>query len=339
MLIIDKQTRSNTLYIRIQRGFDTNINTSFLQNLYDVLGNDVVDEDEKPFVASKEVVKPQRSTKKSGIPPKADKTKARKNRAPKFTGNDAGLKHANKNRSVEGPRVTRRKGGKSKQDDRHSKTGRSETAKAQKSKLGDEARAQVEADEDVKEERKENAEEEEEEEDTTQYRGFEDYFKEVKQQRESLAAHPKVSAKPEDIPAEELIVKKEEFLIAPTSTKKVRSRARKEKKVLDIDITVAPENADGFDPNRRGDRRGGRGGRGDRGDRRGPRSDRSDRGDRRSPRGGRGGRGGRSFRGRGSRAPRPSRDAAKSAKPASKPASKSANKSVNKLTEENFPSL
>ncbi len=294
-----------------------------------MLGNDVVDEDEKPFVASKEVVKPQKSTKKSGVPPKADKSKARKNRAPKFTGNEAGLKHTNKNRSVEGPRVTRRKGGKSKQDDRHSKTGRSETSKAERSKLGDEASAQIEGEQDAKHEKAQDEEEQEEEEDTTQYRGFEDYFKEVKQQRESLAAHPKVSAKPEDIPADELIVKKEEFLIAPTSTKKLRSRARKEKKVLDIDITVAPENADGFDPNHRGDRRGPRA---DRGDRRGGRGGRGDR------RGGRGGRGGRSSRGRGPRAPRSSMDAAKSAKPA-KPASKSASKPVNKLTEENFPSL
>lgn len=288
------------------------------QNLYDLLGNDVVDPDQKPFVAPKEVVRPQRSTKKSGINSRADKSKARKNRGPRASGNEAGVKHNNRNRSVEGPRETRRKGGKSRAGDKHSRTGRKETSKSEKSKLGEEAAAQVQGEEDAKAEEASDADEEKEE-DTTHYRGFEDYLKEVKAQRQALGTPANVDT---ESTACEAPAKKEEYLIAPTATKKVRTKARKEKKLLNIDIVMdAPR---GDSDGRRGGFRGGRGG------------FRGGRGGRSGFRGGRGGRGGRSgFRGGRGGHKFSHRDGA--AKPSKKQAPSS--KSADKLTEENFPSL
>lgn len=173
-----------------------------------------------------------KSTKKSGVPPKADKTKS-KGGKPKPTGNEAGVKFQNKNKDVTPPPSTGRSHGKDKKFDRHSRTGRSETAKAEKMRLGDEVEAQIEAEEDAKAE----AEGDEEEEPKQQLRSAADFFAELESsefQKSKAAAAPA-----SEINAEDLLVKETEEFIPSKTEKKVKEKAKKTKVYLDIDVTVA----------------------------------------------------------------------------------------------------
>ncbi|GAV27327.1 hypothetical protein PMKS-000791 [Pichia membranifaciens] len=207
------------------------------KNLYALLGNDVSG-DEEEFVAPKEIVAPQKSTKKSGEPPKADKTKA-KGGKPKASGNEAGVRFNNKNRDSEGPTTTQRKTGKDKKFDRHSRTGREETAKAEHNRLGDEAEAQIEGEEDAEAEIQENAAAAEEK---PQLRSAADFFQEL--EATEFYKTKKVAAPAADaINAEKLVVKVSEDFIPSTAEKKLKQKAKKEKKFLDVNITVT----DGYD--------------------------------------------------------------------------------------------
>lgn len=204
--------------------------TLTLQNLYALLGNDV--EAAEPVSAPREIVAPQKSHKKDGVPPKADKSKA-KGGKPKATGNEAGAKFQNKNRDQAGPESTPRKGGKDKKMDRHSRTGRTETAKAEHQRLGDEAEAQLEGEED--------AEAEAAEEDTTPkvpLVSAADYFKNnavVEEKKETVV----------DINPDQLIVKDVEIMVEATGLKKTKApKAKKTKNFLDVSFTfsdVAPQ--------------------------------------------------------------------------------------------------
>ncbi|GMG20805.1 unnamed protein product [Ambrosiozyma monospora] len=247
-------------------------------------GNDVSDDEaEAPILSTREVVKPQASHKKADVNPRADKTKAKKFGKKPVTGNEAGSKFSNKNRDVEGPRSTFRKGSKDKKFDRHSRTGRSETGKSQHNKLGDEAESQIEAEADAEAEIEEDEVEEEEQPVLT---SAADYFSQLEQQQAQFGSKPKAAAINAKLLKAEKIVKEREEFIPATAVKKTRTKAKKEKIYVDADIKVASSS----DRPPRGDRRGGRG---DRGDRRGGRGDR------------RGGRGGR-----GERAPKDSKPAA-----------------------------
>lgn len=173
------------------------------------------------------------STKKDGIPPKADKSKA-KNGKPRTTGNEAGVKLVNKNRENQGPRSTDRKASKNKKFDRHSRTGKSETTKSQTNKLGDEADAQVEGEADAKAE--EEAEEEESEE-KPQLKSADDYFNELAAQ-ESLNKTKKQATPTKELSDAEIVVKETEILVAPSAGKKIKQKAKKEKNILEVDLKI-----------------------------------------------------------------------------------------------------
>lgn len=206
------------------------------KNLYALLGNDVSG-DEEEFVAPKEIVAPQKSTKKSGEPPKADKTKA-KGGKPRASGNEAGVKFNNKNRDSEAPAATQRKSGKDKKFDRHSRTGRHETAKAEHNRLGDEAESQIEGEEDAEAELADEAEDAEEK---PQLRSAADFFQEL--ESNEFYKTKKAAAPSSAINEDELLVKVSEEFIPSTAEKKLKQKAKKEKKFLDVNITVT----DGYD--------------------------------------------------------------------------------------------
>lgn len=195
-----------------------------------MLGNDVAGE-EPAFVAPKEVVAAQKSTKKDGVPPKADKTKA-KGGKPKASGNEAGAKFQNKNRDQSAPASTPRKGSKDKKFDRHSRTGRTESAKSEHQKLGDEAESQLEGEADAEV----DAEAEEAEDSTPKVPlvSAADYFK---------ANAPVVAEKKEaavEIDSDKLIIKEVEVLLESTSGKKAKAqKAQKAKKFLDVNFSFA----------------------------------------------------------------------------------------------------
>lgn len=203
-----------------------------MQNLFALLGNDVSgDEDE--FIAPKEIVAPQKSTKKSGVPPKADKSKS-KGGKPKASGNEAGAKFSNKNRDSEGPKSTQRKNGKDKKFDRHSRTGRQETTKAENNRLGDEAESQIEGEADAQAETEEAATEEEEE--KPQLKSAADFFQELASNEFNKAKI--IESADASINDEDLVVKVTEDFIPSTAEKKLKQKAKKEKKFLDVEITV-----------------------------------------------------------------------------------------------------
>ncbi|KAG7874934.1 hypothetical protein KL916_001179 [Ogataea parapolymorpha] len=197
---------------------------------------------EHPILPPKEIVKKTTSSKKvDAPPPSADKSKAKKNKKPSVTGNEAGLKFKNKNPDVEPPKSTERRTAKSKNYDRHSKSGKTETAKSQKTKLGDEVEAQIEAEADAAEEL---AAEEEEEAEKPVYKTLDDYFSELQLQQEGLAAQPKraPNAGAEDKWSNaELLVKEREVFIPPTSVKQTKQKAKKAKQYVDVDVIVADE--------------------------------------------------------------------------------------------------
>ncbi|OWB71257.1 DNA binding protein [[Candida] boidinii] len=211
------------------------------KNLFALLGNDVSD-DEAEIIAPKEIVKKTTSSKKADVPPpSANKAHAKKNGKPATTGNEAGAKFQNKNRNVEGPKSTKRSSAKNYKNDRHSRTGRTETEKSAKTKLGDEVEAQAEGEADATAELEEGAEEVEEQ---PAVKSFAEYFEELKLQKESLSSKPvrAANAGNEDKWSNnEVLVKETETLIDATSVKKTKSKAKKEKNILAFEATFADE--------------------------------------------------------------------------------------------------
>lgn len=191
-----------------------------------MLGNDVEGE-EPAFQAPKEIVAPQKSNKKDGVPPKADKAKA-KNGKQKTFGNEAGAKFQNKNRDQSAPVSTPRKGSKDKKFDRHSRTGRTETAKSENQKLGDEAESQLEGEEDA--EADASAEDAEDATPKVPLVSAADYFK-----NQTVAEKKESAVK---INPDHLIVKDAEIMVKPSVAKKVKApKAMKEKKLLEVAFT------------------------------------------------------------------------------------------------------
>ncbi|GMM28778.1 Stm1 protein [Martiniozyma asiatica (nom. inval.)] len=197
------------------------------KNFYALLGNDV--ESEQEFVTPKEIVAPVKGTKKDGVPPKADKSKA-KNGKSKDSGNEAGAKFQNKNRDSAAPRSTPRKGGKDKRGDRQSKSGRTETAKSENQKLGDEAESQLEgaADAEVESEGSPVPEEPKQ-----KLVSAEDYFKQLESTQKPKEATPAA-----EIDESKLIIKETSVLFEGTGGKKVKQKAKKEKKLLDFSVQI-----------------------------------------------------------------------------------------------------
>lgn len=189
------------------------------KNLYALLGNDVSAPEE--HLAPKEIVAPQKSTKKDGVPPKADASKAKKQQKKPVDG----AKFVNKNKQADAPANTARKSSKDKKHDRKSRTGRSETAKSERQKAGSEAESQLAGEADAEEEL---AEESAAAEPKVKLTSAADYFK----QQQPAAA--KTEEKEVELDDSKVISKTVEVFFAKTSAKKTKApKQQKQKKFLD----------------------------------------------------------------------------------------------------------
>lgn len=215
--------------------------------MFHLLGNDVED-DTIPPLLTREVVKNSGSSKKADVPPpSADPTKAKKKA--KVSGNEGALKTKPNNKDVAAPLETPSKHYK-KPLDRHSRSGKTDSAKKIKQSWGsddkrelvDERDALADANEEVDADSVAAAAETSLE---AQKKSLQDYFAELELQKAELANKRATrTVAPLD---GEVIAKEQETYINPTQAKKVKSKVQKEKKFLDIqakfsdDAHAAPE--------------------------------------------------------------------------------------------------
>lgn len=208
--------------------------------MYHLLGNDVEDDSIPAPVATREVVKNTGSSKKADVAPaKADPARAKTNKS-KPSGNEGALKTKVNNKSISGPSSTPSKHSK-KSFDRHSKTGKTDSAKKLKQGWGsddkrevDESAAQEDADEEAAEEASEVDVSPEQ-----QKKSLQDYFAELElKKQEFSAAKPTRTVAPID---GEVIEKEQETFVQSTQAKKFKSKVQKEKKFLDIDAKFADD--------------------------------------------------------------------------------------------------
>lgn len=264
--------------------------------MYDLLGNDIEDENAAPALPPKVVTKKATTSKKAdAAPASADPAKARKNKkAP--TGNEGALRSKANNKDVDAPASTPTKHTK-KAFDRHSRTAKVDSPKKFKQGWGnDETRqyeGEVEGAQDAEAELEGEAAEEEAE-PTVPQKSLQEYLAEQQAKQQELEGAKKLRQANEGAEdkwtAEEKIEKQQEAYFASTAAKKTKAKAHKEKVFLDVEAHFADEQP-AFNSNRggaRGESRGGARG-GSRGGFRGSRG-----GARGGSRGGRGGaRGGR----------------------------------------------
>merc|ERR1712007_50849 len=130
-----------------------------------------------------------------------------------------------------------RKNGKDKKFDRHSRTGKNETAKSQKNKLGDEAESQIEGAEDAEIEITENANEDEEEESKPVLRSAADFFSEL--QNSEFNKSKKAVSPASEIDESSIVVKVVEDFIPASVEKKVKSKTLKQKQFVPANITMS----------------------------------------------------------------------------------------------------
>ncbi|EGW31586.1 uncharacterized protein SPAPADRAFT_62202 [Spathaspora passalidarum NRRL Y-27907] len=237
------------------------------KNLYDLLGNDVEDENAAPQLPSKVVVKPNTSSKKAdAAPASADPAKAKKNKS-KPSGNEGAFKNKNDNKDVAAPQSTASKHYK-KPFDRHSRTGKTDSKKKFKQGWGEDAQRVVEGEaegtEDAAAELAAEATEEEAEPAAPQ-KTLQEYLAELEAKKQELEGNKKLRQANEGAESkwsgEEKIEKQQEVFFESTTTKKSKSKAHKEKVFLEVDATFADEQPQQF--SKRGGARGGaRGGRG-----------------------------------------------------------------------------
>uniref|UniRef100_A0A060SZM1 ARAD1C01738p n=1 Tax=Blastobotrys adeninivorans TaxID=409370 RepID=A0A060SZM1_BLAAD len=267
-------------------------------NLFAVLGDDG-EQQQAPSLSTvaPEVVRKTTSSKKSdNPPPKADPNRANPNRA-KAQGNEAAFRDKNagrdSNRSKAAPENT--KGARRGRDkDRRSQTGRNDTSKKVTKGWGDnrkqaqeEASAESIAKADEKADASEDAEAAEVVEEPDNTKTLEEYMEELRAKTAALNVRherkPNEGADDSKWQNAAELVKEEVAFVPATKTKTVRSKTKKEKQILEADLSFeAPQQS-----------------RGDRGDRRGPRRGGNDR------RGGRGGNNARSGKPAGGRRPAP----------------------------------
>ncbi|RLV91799.1 Suppressor protein STM1 [Spathaspora sp. JA1] len=243
------------------------------KNLYNVLGNDLEEDNATPALPSKVVVKQTTSSKKSDtVPASVDPAKAKKKSKP--TGNEGAFKNKNENKEVSGPQSTPSKHTK-KPFDRHSRTGKVDSKKKFKQGWGEDDKrvveGEVEGTQDAVAELAEEASEEVAEPVVAQ-KSLQEYLAELEAQKGELEGAKKLRQANEGAEdkwvGEEKIEKQQEVFFESTTTKKSKSKAHKEKVFLDVEATFADEQPQQF---KRDGARGGRGGSrgGARGDRRG----------------------------------------------------------------------
>lgn len=237
-------------------------------NPFDLLGNDVEDTNVEAPKPPRELVKKNTSSKKQDVPPpKADPSRANKNR-PKPTGNEAAIRNKGRenNRRRDAPTDTRPKNARSKAGDRHSRTGKNDSQKKEVQGWGEdakrEAEAEVQGEQDAQDEEKEDSEESKQ--NSPPKMSLQDYL--------DAASSNGLNKKPEakkaaPIEGAELMVKQDEVLVEPTKVKNFKGKQQKTKEFLNFDATFVDNSKPsrgGFSGrgNRQGGGRGGRGGRG-----------------------------------------------------------------------------
>ncbi|KAI5968384.1 hypothetical protein CANMA_002375 [Candida margitis] len=230
------------------------------KNLYDLLGNDVEEDNAAANLPIKEVVRKNTSSKKADVPPpSADPTKAKKKAKP--AGNEGALKTKNNNKDVAPPQSTATKHQK-KPFDRHSRSGKTDSSKKIKQGWGNtdtrELEGEAEGTEDAEADLVEEAEEEV---DTTPKKSLQEYLAEQEQKQRELDGAKKLRKANEGAEqkwnSEEKIEKTQEEYFASTHQKKTKSKAPKEKVFLEFDAVFADEQPQEPRGGFRGEKRGG----------------------------------------------------------------------------------
>lgn len=210
-----------------------------------MLGNDVED-DSTPQLPIKEVVRKNTSSKKSDVPPpSADPAKAKKKSKP--TGNEGALKNKPNNKVVPPPSSTASKHYK-KPLDRHSRSGKSDSAKKIKQGWGSDDKRELEAETDAVEDAVQDLADEDHE----NVEKFEipkqsltDYFAELQLKQQELGnrkASRKANEGSEDKwSSGEVLTKQQESYVSPSASKRTKGKSQKEKKFLNFEASFADE--------------------------------------------------------------------------------------------------
>lgn len=211
--------------------------------MYALLGNDVEDEEVAPAPMPKEIVKKTTSSKKADVAPaSADPAKAKKNKKP-LTGNEAALKDKANNKSVAAPAAGAKREKKS--FDRHSRTGKTDSKKKISQGWGDDRREADDEAAGLADATAELAAEAKEEPAAPVGKSLKEYLAEQQQLEASLpskSAARKANEGSEDKwNSFDVIQKETQAYVEGVSSKKVRQRAPKEKKLLDFTSTFGEE--------------------------------------------------------------------------------------------------
>ncbi|AQZ15870.1 STM1 (YLR150W) [Zygosaccharomyces parabailii] len=241
-------------------------------NPFDLLGNDVEDPNVLPPKAPREIVKANTSSKKQDVPPpSADPSRARPR--PKLTGNEAAIreKTRERNKHRDPPLDTKPKHPKAKYSDRQSRSARTDSHKKEVQGWGDNAKREMEAEEegerDAKAQEAADAEVDEKTQNTPAKMTLQDYLNEVSSSNPlNKKAEAKKVAPLEDA---QLYVKEDEVLVEPTKVKNVKGKQLKSKEYLEFDAKFVDSGRPGRGNGNRGgfSRGGGRGGNSSRGSR------------------------------------------------------------------------
>lgn len=210
--------------------------------MYALLGNDVEDDEPAPVPMPKEIVKKTTSSKKADVAPaSADPAKAKKNKKP-LTSNEAALKDKTNNKSVAGPVGGAKR--EKKPFDRHSRTGKTDSKKKVAQGWGDDRREIDDETAGLADANAEIASEVKEEPAAPAGKSLKEYLAE-QEQLESLnkanAARKANEGAESKWTSFDVIQKETQDFVGATSSKKVRQRAPKEKKLLDITTSFGEE--------------------------------------------------------------------------------------------------
>lgn len=207
------------------------------------MGNDVEDEESGPAPMPREVVKKTTSSKKSDVAPaSADPAKAKKAKKP-VGGNEGALKSKADNKATPGPAATPSKHEK-KAFDRHSRTAKTDSKKKVRQGWGDDRR---ELEYETRGAADAAAEQKAEAEGVAAPAGksLQEYLKEKAEAETALGGSRAVrqanAGSDKWAAASEKIEKEQQAYVGGSSAKKIKQKAGKEKKFLDINAVFADE--------------------------------------------------------------------------------------------------
>ncbi|AET39277.1 Stm1p Ecym_4210 [Eremothecium cymbalariae DBVPG len=231
-----------------------------MSNPFDLLGNDVEDATVVVAAPPKEIVKKSTSSKKADVPPPSADPSRAKNNKPKPTGSEAAFRNKQtgraQNKAKDAPAASKPPRDPKKATDRHSRTGKTDSAKKIKQAWGDNDKELEDEEAAAAQAEAELAADAAEEEEASAV-SLEAYLNE--QHSSELNKTPVVKSV-EKFSDAELLVKKEEVLIEATKVKSVKSKQLKAKQFLEFDGSESfPSSSRSRDSNK-DSRRGGRGG-------------------------------------------------------------------------------